>query len=190
MAKAPVAGRVKTRLGRDIGMVQAAWWYRHQCRSLLRRLTDPRWRILLAVSPDRARHSRFWPDLPRIPQGQGDLGQRMARAMGRVPRAPVCLIGSDIPGVTRAHISRAFALLGGHDAAFGPAHDGGYWLVGLRRGGLAHESMFDGVRWSSAHALFDSRAALKGWRIAEVDTLRDVDTAADLAFADDLARAP
>ena len=190
MIKAPVAGRVKTRLGRDIGMVPAAWWYRHQCRSLLRRLTDPRWRILLAVSPDRARHSRFWPDLPRMPQGQGDLGRRMARAMGHVPRAPVCLIGSDIPDVTRAHISRAFALLGGHDAVFGPAHDGGYWLVGLRRGGLAREAMFEGVRWSSPHALSDSRAALKGWRIAETDTLRDVDTAGDLAFADDLARAP
>ena len=50
MVKAPVAGRVKTRLGRDIGMTNAAGWYRHQTAGLLRRLRDPRWRIVLAVA--------------------------------------------------------------------------------------------------------------------------------------------
>ncbi|MEC7259641.1 MAG: TIGR04282 family arsenosugar biosynthesis glycosyltransferase [Pseudomonadota bacterium] len=182
MVKAPRAGRVKTRLGADIGMVPAAWWFRHQLRDLLRRLKDPRWRLVLAVSPDTsATNARIWPAyLPRIPQGSGDLGRRMARAMGGCPRAPVCVIGADIPGINRAHVARAFAALGRAQAVFGPAPDGGYWLVGLRRGGLARVDMFDGVRWSSAHALADSRAALNGWDIAQVDTLADVDTAADL----------
>jgi glycosyltransferase A (GT-A) superfamily protein (DUF2064 family) len=53
MVKAPRPGRVKTRLGRGIGMGAAAWWYRHQTRTLIRRLRDPRWQIVLAVSPDR-----------------------------------------------------------------------------------------------------------------------------------------
>ena len=50
MVKEPRPGRVKTRLGRDIGMVGAAWWFRHQTRSLIRRLRDPRWQIVLAVA--------------------------------------------------------------------------------------------------------------------------------------------
>ena len=85
MVKEPVPGRVKTRLGRDIGMTAAALWFRHQTRSLIRRLRDRRWDIVLAVSPDRdGMASRFWPaDIPRVPQGRGDLGVRMARLLAR-----------------------------------------------------------------------------------------------------------
>ena len=68
----------------------------------------------------------------------------------------------------------------GTDAVLGPATDGGYWLVALRRGGLARQRMFDGARWSSPYALADSVKALTGRRIALTDTLADVDTAADL----------
>ncbi len=182
MVKEPRPGRVKTRLGHAIGMVTAAWWFRHQVSALLRRLRDPRWQIVLAVSPDNAALTgRIWPrDLPRIAQGQGDLGQRMARAMGSFPIGPVCVIGADIPGIRRAHIARAFKALGRADAVFGPAPDGGYWLVGLKRGGLARRGMFRNVRWSSRHALADSAAALSHLRQVRVDTLADVDTAADL----------
>ena len=49
MVKEPRPGRVKTRLGRDIGLTTAAWWFRHQTRRLIRRLTDPRWDLILAV---------------------------------------------------------------------------------------------------------------------------------------------
>ncbi len=62
MLKEPRPGRVKTGLGRDIGMTAAAWWFRHQCRRLLRELDDPRWRLVIAVSPDaEGRASRIWP---------------------------------------------------------------------------------------------------------------------------------
>ena len=82
MVKEPRPGRVKTRLGKDIGMTASAWWFRHQVARVLRQLRDPRWRIVLAVSPDAATASPVFPhDLPRIPQGRGDLGKRMARAM-------------------------------------------------------------------------------------------------------------
>ncbi len=183
MLKEPRPGRVKTRLGRDIGMVAAAWWFRHQTARLLRRLEDPRWDLILAVAPDReGLHSRVWPGhLPRIPQGRGDLGARMARVFRGLPPGRACVIGGDIPGVTPAHVARAFAALGDHDACFGPAPDGGYWLIGLRHPGRAPSGFLDGVRWSSEHALSDSRATLPGCRIAQVDTLADVDTAADLA---------
>ena len=182
MLKEPRPGRVKTRLARDIGPVAAAWWFRHQTAELLRRLDDPRWRLVLAVAPDRAGLSaRIWPaHLPRIAQGPGDLGQRMARLMRGLPPGPVCIIGGDVPGIGASHIGRAFAALGRHDAAFGPAHDGGFWLVGLKRVAAPPATLFNAVRWSSQHALADSMASLPGLRIALVDRLRDVDTVADL----------
>lgn len=180
MLKEPRPGRVKTRLGRDIGAVSATWWFRHQTARLIRRLRDPRWQLILAVTPDMAgAQSRVWPaDLPRLPQGRGDLGARMGRLLRR--GGPVCVIGGDIPGVTPAHVARAFRALGDRDAVFGPAHDGGYWLIGLSGRRPAPPGFLHGVRWSSDHALTDSIATLPGWRIAHVDRLRDVDTLADL----------
>ena len=62
MVKEPRAGRVKTRLGRDIGMTGAAWWFRHQVSRLLREVQDPRWELILSVAPDTARsaaHAAF-----------------------------------------------------------------------------------------------------------------------------------
>lgn len=179
MTKAPAAGRVKTRLGRHIGMTAAAWWYRHQLAGLLRRVgRDRRWRTVLAVSPDGA--AGCWAaGLPVMPQGQGALGPRMLRALGAVGPGPRVLIGSDIPGVGASEISHAFNMLRGHDAVFGPATDGGYWLIGTTRP-IAPDRL-DAVRWSTEHALADSRAALSGLRIATAATLGDVDTISDLA---------
>lgn len=182
MVKEPRPGRVKTRLGRDIGMVNAAWWYRRQTQGLIRRIRDPRWQIRLAISPDHeGLSSRIWPqDLARMAQGSGGLGDRMMRLMLAVPKGPVCLIGSDIPGVNHVHIARAFAELGRQDAVFGPAPDGGFWLTGLKRSGRVPPGLFRDVRWSTEHALTDSLATMSDLRVALVDELRDVDTVADL----------
>jgi rSAM/selenodomain-associated transferase 1 len=182
MLKEPRPGRVKTRLARGLGRVGAAWWYRHQAGALIRRLRDPRWQIVLAVAPDlQGLQSRVWPgDLPRIPQGGGDIGARMVRALGHAT-GPVCLIGSDIPGVTRAHIARAFAALRGDDAVFGPAVDGGFWLVGLRTPHRMPRGFMQGVRWSTRHALADTVATAGDLRVGVADTLCDVDTIDDLA---------
>lgn len=182
MVKEPRPGRVKTRLGRDIGLTASAWWFRHQVARLIRELEDPRWQLVLAVAPDFAgMQSRVWPvHLPRIPQGQGDLGQRMARMMRHMPPGPVCVIGADIPGLRSHHIARAFKALGSHDAVFGPADDGGYWLTGLKRIAPPPTSLFKNVRWSTSHALSDSVASLGQAKVALIDTLGDVDTLSDL----------
>jgi len=182
MLKEPRAGRVKTRLGRDIGMTAAAWWFRHQTRQLLRRVADPRWTVVLAVAPNnRVASSRVWPaQFARIPQGEGDLGDRMTRALRHAPPGLVCVIGGDIPDITAPRIAEAFAALGSNDAVFGPAPDGGYWLIGLRRVRAVPPTLFAGVRWSSADALADTVATLPDHSIGYVATLRDVDTAADL----------
>ncbi|WP_420838977.1 TIGR04282 family arsenosugar biosynthesis glycosyltransferase [Aliiroseovarius subalbicans] len=182
MVKEPHPGRVKTRLGRDIGMTRAAWWFRHQTASLLRRLPDPRWDMTLAVTPDgEGLCSRVWPGhLPRIAQGSGDLGDRMGRVFRTLTPGPVAIIGADIPGVTSAHIARAFAALGNHDAVFGPAPDGGYWLVGLKRSRAVPRSLFNGVRWSTDRALTDTLASIPGLSHTFTDILDDVDTMKDL----------
>jgi rSAM/selenodomain-associated transferase 1 len=191
MVKEPRPGRVKTRLGRDIGMTTAAWWFRHQTRDLLRRIYDPRWEIVLAVSPDReGLQSRVWPPhLTRMAQGRGNLGDRMARMLRSVGGGPACVIGADIPDISRKHIDAAFRALGDHDAVFGPAPDGGYWLVGLKHPHRQPPGFFDGVRWSTQHALVDSKATLPGYRIAEVAALRDVDTVVDLPMTRSGSRA-
>jgi rSAM/selenodomain-associated transferase 1 len=182
--KEPRPGRVKTRLGREIGMVGAAWWFRHQSARLIRRLgRDPRWRTVLAVSPGReGLASRVWPArLPRWPQGPGDLGCRMGRALRAMPPGPAIIIGADIPGLRPAHVAEGFRLLGRHDAVLGPAPDGGYWMIGLKRGGRAVPArLFSGVRWSSPDALADTVASLAPLDVGFAATLRDVDEAADL----------
>lgn len=183
MVKEPRPGRVKTRLGRDIGMTAAAWWYRHQTARLLRRLRDPRWDILLAVSPDRGgMASRVWPhELARIPQGAGDLGQRMKRALAATP-GPTVLIGSDIPGVRRSDIEVAFARLRAGESVVGPARDGGYWAVGLKHPRRVSRKLFANVRWSTEHALEDTLAGLPG-PVGRAGWQSDIDSADDLKGA-------
>ena len=179
MVKEPRAGRVKTRLGRDIGLTNATWWYRHQTRALLRRLRDPRWALLLSVAPDTALDARIWPaDLPRIPQGRGDLGTRMANALA-CSNGPSVLIGSDIPGVTKHHIWHAFQNLRPSGSVIGPATDGGYWLVGLDHPNRGYPSLFKDVRWSGEHTLADTQQGLPE-PIGIAKTLNDVDTGSDL----------
>lgn len=182
MVKEPRPGRVKTRLGRDLGLTASAWWFRHQTRALLRRIEDPRWDTLLAVSPDiEGMNSRIWPaHLPRVAQGRGDLGDRMARLLRGLPSGPVCIIGADIPGITRARIKEAFDALGRAEAVFGPAPDGGYWLIGMKRVKPPAPDILQNVRWSSEHALSDSARSLGDVSIAYVATLQDVDTMEDL----------
>ncbi|MGQ0672955.1 MAG: TIGR04282 family arsenosugar biosynthesis glycosyltransferase [Hyphomicrobium sp.] len=185
MVKEPHAGRVKTRLARGMGAVAATGFYRHATAALLSRLGGE-WTTLLAVSPDTARSSPAWPrTLARIGQGRGNLGQRMQRIMNRLPPGPVVIIGSDCPEVDAAHIRAAFRALGRHDAVVGPASDGGYWLIGLKRFPRTPD-IFRDIRWSSEHALADTLGNLSGQggralRVALLATLDDVDEAADLA---------
>ena len=184
--KEPRPGRVKTRLARDLGNVRAARWHRRQCLALISRFgPDPRWTTVLAVTPDKeGLQSRIWPaHLPRIGQGNGSLGTRMARVMRRLPAGPAIIIGSDTPGATPWRVERAFRLLGRNDAVFGPSLDGGYWLVGLKRSRAISAHTFRNVRWSSQHALADSAASLNCRRIGFADTLQDVDTVSDLVTA-------
>jgi hypothetical protein len=177
-ARAPRLGAVKRRLARDIGDRAALRFHTATLTRLLRRLVaDRRFRTVLAVTPDRAR-LRHPVRVARIDQDSGDLGARMHRAIRRFPRRRVAIIGCDIPQAGPGDVAVAFAALGRAQAAFGPASDGGYWLVAM--GPRRPQRPFANVRWSSEHAFMDTSANFAGRTVAFLRTLRDVDTAGDL----------
>ena len=166
-------GAVKTRLAAAIGPARATAFYRRGAAEQLRRLAaDRRWRVVLAVTPDGARGP--WPRrLRRFGQGRGDIGRRMDSALARAPM-PALLVGSDIPGLRPRHVARAFRRLCAARAVFGPAEDGGFWLVGARQ----RTRLFAGpVRWSHADTLADALAQLP-FPAALADRLADVDDGA------------
>ena len=178
-ARAPRLGAVKRRLARDIGERAALRFHLRTLHGLARALAaDGRFRTLLAMTPDGSR-CRPAVKLARVSQGRGDLGQRMHRLIAKFPRGRVAIIGSDIPAAGPGDLAAAFGALGRADAAFGPAEDGGYWLVALGPRRPAHP--FARVRWSSEHALADTLVNFRPRRVALMRRLRDVDTADDLA---------
>jgi uncharacterized protein len=173
-ARAPRLGTVKRRLAAEAGQRAALRFHASSLHRVARELArDRRFATILAVTPDGA---RLRVPVPVVPQGRGDLGARMARALARARRAVV--VGCDIPDLASADVAAAFRALGRADAVFGPARDGGYWLVGL--GPRRPSRPFRAVRWSTRHALADTLANFRHRRVAFLRTLADVDTAADL----------
>ena len=181
MARPAVAGEVKTRLAEACGNRFALAVYRLMLRRTLRRVARGPWTTVVAVAPSAGeRRRRRFGGLATIAQSGRDLGERMQNAFAAMPPGPVVMVGTDIPGLHRQHISRAFRSLHRHQAVFGPAHDGGYWLVGLAPE-LREAGIFSPVRWSSHHALADTLENIPAaCATALIGTLGDVDTVEDV----------
>ncbi len=176
--RAPQLGAGKRRLARGIGDIAALRFERAMIALLLRRLAkDRRWRLRIAVTPDKdQRRARSWcRRVEAVRQGEGDLGIRMRRALETCPPGPVVLVGADIPALDARHAAAAFHLLGSHDLVFGPAEDGGFWLVGARHPRrMPH--LFERVRWSGPNALADTLAGLpRRIEVGYAERLEDVD---------------
>ena len=185
LARAPELGRVKTRLAREIGEAAALEAYRELGTAVLGavgRLGDCD--LLVAYTPaDKEGHMRDWlgPAPRDEPQFEGDLGARMLAAIaGRFAAgaATVLLIGTDCPDLDPELLETGFARLDRADAVLGPAADGGYYLVGMKR---PIPELFEGIPWSSPATLSATlaRAAAAGVSVALLDERRDIDTAAD-----------
>jgi hypothetical protein len=176
--RAPQLGCGKRRLAQAIGDVATVRFERLMIALLLRRLAAARrWRLRIAVTPDRARGlARRWRrGVEATGQGGGDLGVRMRRALAACPPGPAVLVGGDIPALGPRHIAAAFRLLGQYDLVFGPAADGGFWLVGTRHSPRL-PPLFDKVRWSSPNTLADTLAGLpRRVGVGFADRLEDVD---------------
>lgn len=111
---------------------------------------------------------------------QGALTDALRRAPAAV------LIGSDCPGYSAAYLCSAFTALATHDAVLGPAHDGGYVLIGLRR---IDPSLFAAIPWGTGDVLAHTRTRLAalGWHWHELATQHDIDRPEDLLHYPDLA---
>jgi rSAM/selenodomain-associated transferase 1 len=193
-AKEPVAGRVKTRLAGTIGAEAAARLYEAFLEDLAAGLGGE-WERLLACDGDGG------PRLKRIfrqgwtlqPQGEGTLGERMARAVVRAfagDASKVTIAGSDAPTLTAGDIASAFAALEEADVVLAPSPDGGYSLAGLRRPVAASKVFGTDIRWSTKYALADTRRAAEsvGYVVRFLEPVPDVDVSEDLAALTDLLR--
>jgi rSAM/selenodomain-associated transferase 1 len=188
MAKAPRAGRVKTRLSPPLSPAAAA----RLARCLLLDTVDrvgriERARPALVYTPRASRRffARIAPGFLLVPQPGGDLGRRLRSAFERLlglGAGPVVVIGSDAPSLPTSVLEQALeALHDRHtDVVLGPSGDGGYYLVGLRRPSAA---LFTGIAWSTPSVLAQTLARARARRL-RVTVLRrwwDVDTPLDLA---------
>ncbi len=170
-AKAPAIGKAKTRLAADIGKVHAHRLYRTMLSKVIRNVQDPRWETILMATPARAIHQvREWEGLTQIPQVNGSLSPRLLDVFS--DRGATLVIGTDCPQVTRSDIADGFKALKKHAAVFGPADDGGFWLMGMN--GPVKPTVFDNVRWSHEDTLSDVKANIDG-SVHHLRTLIDVD---------------
>lgn len=177
-AKRPGMGAAKTRLARDIGPTHAHRLYQSMMSQVIRNVSDPRWNTTLFVTPAEALGTvPAWDRLPQRPQPRGSLSPRLADVFSG-PKRPVIVIGTDCPQVRASDIAKALEALRKAPFVFGPASDGGFWLMGAVAPLRAH--VFDKVRWSSEHTLSDLQANLKG-EVKRLRTLTDVDDAEGLA---------
>jgi hypothetical protein len=184
--KAPRPGAVKTRLVPALGPENAATFYRLLAEEEVRRTTPQpgEYDRLFFYAPAAARSemeawlgSRAW-----FPQEGADLGARMAGAFEiafRRGARRAAVIGTDAPGMSREIVVEALAALDDHDVALGPTHDGGYYLLALKR---PRGELFEGIAWSTPGVLPATLNKARGLnlsvyvlsRLTDIDTLEDV----------------
>lgn len=185
--KAPRPGSVKTRLAEAVGPNAAAEIYRaiaeREIRATAPAAPSDYHRVFFFAPPDAsAEIAEWWPgETLRAQQGL-DLGERMRRAFDVVfedGARRAAIIGSDVPGVTRAHVLAAFRALDGADLAIGPTLDGGYYLLAMDR---PRPGLFESISWSTPAVLpaTIARAATLGLSVATLEGLPDVDMVDDL----------
>lgn len=174
LAKEPVPGRVKTRLSPPCTPVEAAMLAQAALADTLEAaLASHAGRVVLAL----AGRPGPWcpPGVEVVGQGTGPLDRRLTAAWVASTSGPAMLIGMDTPQVTGADLDAAFGALADHDAVLGPATDGGWWALGLRR---PHPRAFAGVPMSRADtgARQHARLTALGLRTAPLPVRTDVDT--------------
>ena len=188
------AGRVKTRLIPKLGVRGAREFHRACLEATVRLAASLPRRVdkfLYLTSPKQTEARRAARAL-RLPQGlrvrlqgRGGLGARLARMFAELWKegsGRVVVIGSDSPTLARTRLLEALARLRRSDAVLGPARDGGYYLIGLRKRNKGIAGLFRGVEWGTRRALAQTLGNLSaaGLRVRLLPMGYDVDTPADL----------
>ena len=199
-AREPVPGKVKTRLIAPGGLTpgQAASLHAALVADLSRRLDAGRWELILMWALSEGEDSPVGLAPPGVTwrrQRGRDLGERLFAGLERAASGAghVAAVGSDQPGLQAARVEAAFDLLArGNDAVLGPARDGGYYLIALRREAVRRR-LFDGVAWSTPSVLREtlSRCRGLGLKVGLLPEAEDLDTVDDLVrFLEALDRRP
>jgi len=184
MCKAPVAGRVKTRLMPQYSAVEAADLHAAMARTVVaraRRLFED----VLVAADDPAHPFFAGLEVPVVWQGEGSLGARMSGLLQRSMAedvGPVMFVGTDSPHMTETRVLSAVDLLAKHDVVFGPVEDGGYDLVAVAG---CYPQLFDDIDWGTPEVLRQSlqHANSMGLAAGLLDLSFDVDSAEDLRRA-------
>jgi rSAM/selenodomain-associated transferase 1 len=180
-AKSPAGGNVKTRLASHLNENKRLKLYTALLDGTVEKLRDiPGADTLISYAGDGEYFGNF--GLRMFPQAGGDLGRKMHIAIDKVlgeGYLKAVLVGVDIPGLSDEIIRKAFNLLEDCDAVFGPARDGGYYLVGLK---APTEEIFNGIEWSTEATLKQTlaKAESTGLKVSLTDTLSDIDRPEDL----------
>lgn len=178
--KNEVLGKVKTRLAASMGEKQALEIYQHLLAKTYLALRD----ISVSIT---TYFSEFIPDNPihtaenKVVQVGNDLGERMKNAFAENFESgveKVVLIGTDCPGLEGVYLVRAFEALDQSDLVLGPAQDGGYYLIGMKR---RADFLFEGISWSTEWVLSQTLAlaAAQGLQTHLLPVLEDIDTLED-----------
>jgi rSAM/selenodomain-associated transferase 1 len=186
-AREPIAGQTKTRLAPMLGDSGAAAMADAFIRDVLRKARSlrPSKLVIAAATPTGIKRSSYFRKLARshqaelLDQGEGTLGQRMARALERYLAPGAVLIGTDTPSLPASHLSRSLKLLRKASVVLGPSLDGGYYLVAVRD---SLPDIFRGVRWGQSSVLRQTQERLRrrGVKFALGPWWYDVDRPADL----------
>jgi len=185
-AKAPVPGRVKTRLAADVGDERAARIYRELGRRAVDAVRSGPWETSVHVEPPddhSIREVARWlgAGIRYAGQSSGDLGERLGTAIDVELRSSdeVCVVGTDIPELDEDTLRKAFEALRTHDVVLGPATDGGYYLVGMSQ---VRRELFVGIPWSTSRVfgLTLERAERAGLSVSVLEAKTDVDKVGDL----------
>ncbi|MDD2541772.1 MAG: TIGR04282 family arsenosugar biosynthesis glycosyltransferase [Desulfuromonadaceae bacterium] len=186
-ARAPIPGKVKTRLAATFGDQAATELYETMLQDVLkttRQLNDIEPIVFWDCDEELLPHLAERFGCRSRLQKSGDLGQRMQEAFEEMFASgfeSCCIIGSDAPDLPLSYIMEAYRLLAAPqaDVVFGPSKDGGYYLLGLRQ---IWGQLFAKIPWSSAAVLEQSLAAVRdlGLAAALLPEWQDIDTAEDL----------
>lgn len=184
MCKAPVAGRVKTRLTPRYNAAQAMQIHQAMATTVIHRARELFDRVLVAADdPLHPFFSRF--DLPVVAQKGGSLGDRMQRLLVQAcmqRRDPVLFLGTDSPHMDSSRLQAAAEAIGEYDVVLGPVEDGGYDLIALNG---PHTALFEGIAWGSDQVMQQTLRAAEaaGLSCLQLSSGFDIDTAADLERA-------
>ena len=180
-ARNPKLGKVKTRLAKTIGDFAALETYKILMKHTANMVEKSNAEKIVFYS-EYIDHNDVWAKIKckKVKQSEGDLGEKMQTAFEyafELGHKKIVIIGSDVYSLKTEHIDSAFTQLETHDVVIGPAHDGGYYLLGLN---FIIPKLFEQKKWGTSSVLENTLADLNELNVTLLEPLNDIDTYEDL----------